>query len=145
MSEQYQCRFCPQSYKEVLEFLDHFETHMKQDQVETKQNDPIVSSNSINDEKTQKEQMQGENEDMKNDICDEHSKRPINLGNKKFHQCKTCNKKFKLEIQLKIHLKKTSMAKSEKKSIWKLKQLAKKKQNHTNATLAIKALEKGKI
>ena len=28
MPEQFQCRFCPESYQGVLEFLDHFETHM---------------------------------------------------------------------------------------------------------------------
>ena len=32
MGEQFQCRFCPESYKEVLEFLDHFETHMNQNE-----------------------------------------------------------------------------------------------------------------
>ena len=57
MSEQFQCRFCPQSYKEVIGFLDHFETHMNQNQKETKQNELLVCGKSINDEKTQKEQM----------------------------------------------------------------------------------------
>ena len=143
MSGQYQCRFCPQSYKEVLEFLDHFETHMNQDQVETKQNDPIVSSNSINDEKTQKEQMHVKikNEDVNNDICDENSKRSTKYENEKqshkFHQCKTCNKKFKLKIQF--------MDKSGKISIWMLKQVTKKNQNLTNATHAIKVLEESTI
>ena len=28
MAEQFQCRFCPESFKEVLQFLDHFEIHM---------------------------------------------------------------------------------------------------------------------
>ena len=37
MPEQFQCRFCPESYKEVLEFLDHFETHVTHDHPEAKQ------------------------------------------------------------------------------------------------------------
>ena len=32
MPEQFQCRFCPKSYNEVLGFLDHFETHVNQNE-----------------------------------------------------------------------------------------------------------------
>ena len=32
MPDQFKCRFCHKSYTEILEFLDHFETHMNQDQ-----------------------------------------------------------------------------------------------------------------
>ena len=143
MSEQFQCRFCPQSYKEVIGFLDHFETHMNQNQKETKQNELLVCGKSINDEKTQKEQMHVKikNEDVNNDICDENSKRSTKYENEKqsheFHQCKTCNKKFKLKIQF--------MDKSGKISIWMLKQVTKKNQNLTNATHAIKVLEESTI
>ena len=40
MPKQYQCRFCPKSYNEVLEFLDHFDTHMNKDQTEAEENGP---------------------------------------------------------------------------------------------------------
>ena len=61
MSEQFQCRFCPHSYTKVLEFLDHFETHMNQneqqnesnhDNAEQNHNESTISSSSI--EKTLK-------------------------------------------------------------------------------------------
>ena len=45
MGEQYQCRFCPKSYKEVLEFLDHFETHMKQNEQPSKFNSKMEDQN----------------------------------------------------------------------------------------------------
>ena len=32
MPEQFQCRFCSESYNEVLRFMDHFETHMNQNE-----------------------------------------------------------------------------------------------------------------
>ena len=34
MPEQFQCRFCSESYNEVLEFLDHFGTHIIQEEKE---------------------------------------------------------------------------------------------------------------
>ena len=34
MEDQYQCRFCLETYEEIQNFLDHFETHMNEDQKE---------------------------------------------------------------------------------------------------------------
>ena len=44
MPEQYKCRFCGKSYNEVLAFLDHFETHMR-DNGEAKNKQENVSYN----------------------------------------------------------------------------------------------------
>ena len=42
MPEEFQCRFCPESYQEVVQFLDHFETHMnQQEQNQNKQQSSI--------------------------------------------------------------------------------------------------------
>ena len=49
MAEQFQCRFCTESYDEVLEFLDHFETHMTQnEQTEDKQQNASHKDNFSN-------------------------------------------------------------------------------------------------
>ena len=31
MDDQYQCRFCKESFNDMLDFLDHFEIHMNQE------------------------------------------------------------------------------------------------------------------
>ena len=54
MPEQFQCRFCPESYNEILGFLDHFETHMNQNEPsEQEQQDANQKVNSVNEEQFQ--------------------------------------------------------------------------------------------
>ena len=47
MAEQFQCRFCQNSYNEVQDFLDHFEIHMNQN-VEGKSDDGEKSNKDQN-------------------------------------------------------------------------------------------------
>ena len=49
MPEQFQCRFCPESFKEVIEFLDHFEIHMNKNEPDQKeeQQDSSISAKTI--------------------------------------------------------------------------------------------------
>ena len=45
MSENFQCRFCSASYKEVLGFLDHFESHMNQNDKTLRGQENIIVKN----------------------------------------------------------------------------------------------------
>ena len=55
MAEQFQCRFCQKSYKEVLGFLDHFETHMNKKDVtqQEQQNSNHFEDNEKHNQKIQ--------------------------------------------------------------------------------------------
>ena len=46
MAGQFKCRFCSKSFKDVLGFLDHFETHVNQDSPKNKENVQQNSSDS---------------------------------------------------------------------------------------------------
>ena len=78
MGEQFQCRFCLESYKEVLAFLDHFETHMN----------------------SEKEDQNHEKEMTKMQLL-------VNETNSKMKeqtQCKSCDKTFSSKRYLKLHI-----------------------------------------
>ena len=93
MPEQFQCRFCPKSYKEVLEFLDHFETHMDQDYTE---------------EKEKEENSSQENErieqDQNNSNVDKTFKRK--LEDEEITSC-VSEKDFDSKTKIIIHIKKS--------------------------------------
>ena len=55
MSEQFQCRFCPHSYTKVLEFLDHFETHMNQNEQIQDEQQNASHQNNLSKSKPEKE------------------------------------------------------------------------------------------
>ena len=85
MSGQFKCRFCSESFHEVLGFLDHFETHMNQDSPKNKENEQQISSNS-------------KIEEIGNDICgkgyeeksNNQSSIDIEKLGKKSNYCQTC-------------------------------------------------------
>ena len=81
MPEQFQCRFCPESYKEVLGFLDHFETHMNQN--EQQNDDRIPNDNSPTSlfiEGTR--QTKHVNKETESDLCSKENSFPKNEGTK---------------------------------------------------------------
>ena len=109
MPEQFQCRFCPESFKEVLDFLDHFETHVNKNQTELqqeeqqieKQNDPNLHRKSENDEEGQ------ENGETIPYICRKDLTDGLKKNEKieKGNICELCKKSFFRKYDLKLHVK----------------------------------------
>ena len=113
MSEHFKCRFCQERFKEVLGFLDHFETHMNQNQMEMDQNDLINEGQFEGDEESKKEP-----EKRKNDIFGETSdsdekftsknqtqrklEKELKISN---HKCNSCGKSFKQKQNFTKHVK----------------------------------------
>ena len=67
MTSQFQCRFCKESYDEIQEFLDHFETHMTQnEQTQDEQQNASHKDNFSNSESEKEIQNQKSIEDTMN-------------------------------------------------------------------------------
>ena len=107
--QKHPCRFCPESYSEVLGFLDHFETHMNQnEQNKTKhqssihqededqiQNEEAKSPKSIN-QMTNTSQISEKDPDfLKNS----------SLNKRLSSECKKCGKTFSMKCNLEKHIK----------------------------------------
>ena len=121
MSEQFQCRFCQKSYKEVLGFLDHFETHMNKKDV-TQQEQQNSNHFEDNEKHNQKIQTQGpssikettninlENEDIRScemDLISEEkfsSSRLNQSCKRRENVCETCDNKFSSYRTLNFHI-----------------------------------------
>ena len=95
MAEQFQCRFCNKSYNEVQEFLDHFESHMNQNQNDEESWKVLDQNNSKNEEI---------NIGTKSDSEKKSTSRKISKV-KKPNFCKNCEKSFSSKQYLDIHLK----------------------------------------
>ena len=111
MPGQFQCRFCPEIYSEVLEFLDHFEIHMNQD--ESKENNfqnvgydnQNVIPKSENNAGLEKVQTQSKNGCIKNSQSESESSGELEVLEKKSNCCETCEKTFLRKHALKSHIK----------------------------------------
>ena len=118
MASQFQCRFCTESYDIVLEFLDHFETHMTQnEQTQDKQQSASHKDNFSNSESDKEIQnpksievtmnTTQRNEATKTYVCEkdlnpeENSKIP----KKKSTFCEKCDKGFSRKQKLNLHIK----------------------------------------
>ena len=111
MPEQFQCRFCPKSYNEVLEFLDHFESHVSDNKPNQKEAQDIsvqiVDINAENDKRTENEEIQsdiggGGDSNSKENSSPKNKSREIIKTRK---QCKLCDKTFSRKEYLKVHTK----------------------------------------
>ena len=130
MSKEFQCRFCQECFKEVLEFLDHFETHMNQKEnkePKATNDEQNVDSKSENGNVNQKEQPESnfeieqpknvilENEIVKKDLHEKRSEsdrnstsniqkpREIEKG-KSGYKCDTCGKSYDCKSYFERHL-----------------------------------------
>ena len=135
MPGQFQCRFCSESYKEVLEFLDHFETHMTQDHSETSQKykNSCLGDSQENEEHSQKEHDRNisnltkickdkfDTEEIESYVSGqdlnskENSSAKKRTNNKekveKSTKCETCNKIFSTKSSLNMHIRTTKKSK----------------------------------
>ena len=99
MPEQFQCRFCTESYKEVIEFLDHFETHVTQDHPDTKQKQEPISHCDGQENDDLNEQNQS------NSNADEIFERKLEHDIVKTIKCDLCEKTFTNSTKLQPHIK----------------------------------------
>ena len=111
MPHQFQCRFCPQKYQTVLEFIEHVKTHMGENE-KTKDNEKLEASmlqRSID--------IKLENGEIQSYICGEdvsvdvpstqrqHEFRNKNEKIKKAICCDICAKTFSDRTNLRRHIK----------------------------------------
>ena len=117
MPQQFRCRFCQQSYQEVLQFLDHFETHMNQE--EQKQNKHQSSTCKEIEDQIQNEgakrpkfidQVTNTRLEDEEIILPIYEKDSDSLKNSSQNErlaihCEKCDKPFSTKGNLKLHIK----------------------------------------
>ena len=106
MGEQFQCRFCPESYKEVLGFLDHFETHMNQnEQMQKGQEIAIYNDQEVKSKNTLFNMKNKDLKDTKKSILkNKSSEVKAEERIQKKAECETCNKRFAGKQSLRRHI-----------------------------------------
>ena len=93
MADQLHCRLCPNSYKAVLEFMDHFETHMNQNEQIQRPTEDMPN-------------IRPEDEDVLSQISVIDSDSLKNSKKERLvTQCKKCDKSFSKRSSLKVHIK----------------------------------------
>ena len=96
MDDQYQCRFCKESFNDMLDFLDHFEIHMNQE-------DQMLKEGKIEKNISKNVPMDEENiKKFQCDLCDKifRGMKLLQKHVKKVHEkltrynCDSCQKKL---------------------------------------------------